>query len=88
MAFTTSRRSAAGRPPLGVPDFGFGRSGSRCSHWSSVKSVGYGFRVMPDRGNRTPTSVSRHTVNPKPFGKYFVLDDIVLPGFQPAGFSL
>lgn len=47
MAFTTSRASVAGRPPLRVPDFGPGRSGTSRSHWSSVRSVGYAFRVMP-----------------------------------------
>ena len=46
-AFTTARVSAAGRPPLRVPDFGFGRRGSNAAHWASVRSVGYGFRVMP-----------------------------------------
>lgn len=47
MAFTTSRVSAAGRPPLRVPDFGFGRRVSSASHWASVRSVAYAFRVMP-----------------------------------------
>jgi hypothetical protein len=47
-AFTTSRVSAAGRPPRRVPDLGFGRSGSRAAHWASVRSVEYGFRVMPE----------------------------------------
>jgi hypothetical protein len=46
IAFTTSRVSAAGRPPLGVPDFGLGRRGSNAAHWSSVRSVSYGFRVI------------------------------------------
>src|SRR5262249_17425942 len=52
MGLTPSRVPAAGRPPLGVPDLGPGRSGWSRSHCSSVKSVGYGFRVMPDTSNR------------------------------------
>jgi hypothetical protein len=51
MALSTSRGSAAGRPPLRVPDFGLGTKGASRSHWSSVRSVGYGLRVMPDNGN-------------------------------------
>lgn len=56
MALTISRRSIAGRPPLRVPLLGLGSNGSRRSHCASVRSVGYGLRVMPDTTNQKATA--------------------------------
>jgi hypothetical protein len=36
-----------GRPPLGPPERARGKYGARRCHWSSIKSVGYGFGSYP-----------------------------------------
>ena len=51
--FTTYRRSTVRRRPL--VDAG-GKRGSKCSHWESVKSLGYLFRSTPKRYNISPNS--------------------------------
>jgi hypothetical protein len=65
MASSTSRVSAAGRPPLGPPDLGPVSSAWANSHCSSVRSVGYRFLFMtlplPDPPKTGQTSFKTHS---------------------------
>jgi len=53
MPFTTSRKSTVRGCPLG---FSGGSNGANSAHWDQVKSLGYGFLLMPPRyqGSRSP----------------------------------
>ena len=79
MASTTSRSSVvAGRPPLGAPDLGLGSSGTNCSHCSPVRSVGWGFLLMPDTTNRSDLPIRGR------FQNTLLLTAKVISGAQPS----